>query len=104
MAMALLERAAAILIGDSERPTASGNAPAAAEATNELILAARAAISDLFAERRDDIRRSCAPALVDKEEALGYLLADALGRQLLTPEDARAVGKRAGRQAKAAGP
>ena len=42
--------------------------------------------------------QACAPALIDKEEILGYVLADALGRPLLTPEDARKIGKRAASQ------
>ena len=105
---ALRQRLLKMLTGEGERPVGSGEPAAAQEATNELILAAVEAFGPLrqgtwqwWAQNKDAIAASCSPALVDKEESLGYLLADALGHALLVPEDARTVGKRGFAQAKA---
>ena len=104
---ALQERAVKMLTGDGEHPRASGQAAAASEATNGLVLAAKAAVTGLWAAHAAEIRRCCAPVRIDKEEILGYLLADALGHPLLQPSCgkvpccgfcSRAVGKRAGAQ------
>ena len=101
-AASLAARLVEMLFGDGERPKASGEAPAAEKVTNNLIITAKEAVGSLWAARREEIRLSCAPAQIDKEELLGYLLADALGKPLLHSTDARTVGKRAGSQAKAA--
>jgi hypothetical protein len=63
-----------------------------AEATFELLETCTKAVNDLFGARRADIHESC--GALDREEALGYLVADCLGRELIDTE-ARAVGKRA---------
>jgi len=63
-----------------------------AEATFELLKTCTKAVNDLFGARRADIHESC--GALDREEALGYLVADCLGRELIDTE-ARAVGKRA---------
>jgi hypothetical protein len=40
------------------------------------------------------MKAACAPALVDEVDVLAYLIADALGRPILHPDDTNAVGKR----------
>ena len=74
----------------------SGNPPVASAVTNNLVTAVRAAIRALFKAQRDDICRSPErpDLMLSQEEAMGYLIADALGRPLLAPLDARPVGKR----------
>ena len=98
-----------MMTGDGEHPVASGEPLVAPEATNELIVAAVKAFGphirgawQWWEQHKDNIKACCSPAQIDKEESLGYLLADALGHPLLVPEDARAVGKRGFAQAKAA--
>ena len=74
---------------------ASGKPPVGA-ATNSLMYFASQAIHTLFEQRRTDVQRGCGS--LNKEVALGFLVADALGRRLLSDEQAREVGKRAGKQ------
>ena len=105
---ALRHRILKMLTGEGERPRASGEPSMVSEATNGLILAAVGAFGPLergvwrwWEDNKAEIKRCCAPARIDKEESLGYLLADVLGRPLLLSEDARSVGKRATSQATA---
>ena len=76
-------RAEHMLLGDGERPRASGMAPVAPQATNALVLDLRDAVSALWKARADGIKASCAPnvptGLVDEMDVLGWLTADALG-------------------------
>ena len=96
-------RAEHMLLGDGERPRASGMAPVAPQATNVLVLDLRDAVSAPWKARADGIKASCAPSvpagLVDEMDVLGWLTADALGRPLLHPDDTNAVGKRVATQA-----
>ena len=89
-ALALQQRGARMFLGVSAGPQASGDGRAASGATLELAKLATEAVEALWKGHRDEIRRCCAP--IDKQEALGYLLADALGRPLLPTEHARPVG------------
>ena len=70
------------------------------DATFELVLLAQQAVHELWEQRRADI--CCSPARadlqLDKEEGIGYLIGDILCGSLL-PDEARAIGKRAGKLA-----
>ena len=96
-------RAEHMLLGNGERPRASGMAAVAPQAINALVLDLRDAVSASWKARADGIKASCAPnvptGLVDEMDVLGWLTADALGRPLLHPDDTNAVGKRVATQA-----
>jgi hypothetical protein len=79
--------------GGNGAPASSAMQKIAAEPTLQLIKLAKQATSDLFQSQRDEVQRSWGTAL-DQEEALAYLLADALDRELL-PDEARKVGNKA---------
>ena len=102
-AAALAERAERMFLLGAEAPVASGGDAVAKTATYGLILAAVEAVEALWKQRGDEIRQRCAPTLptglIDKQEMLGYVLADALGRPLLPPEAARPVGRNGGNAA-----
>ena len=102
-AAALAERAERMFLLGAEAPVASGGDAVAKTATYGLILAAVEAVEVLWKQRGDEIRQRCAPTLptglIDKQEMLGYVLADALGRPLLPPEAARPVGRNGGNAA-----
>ena len=102
-AAALAERAERMFLLGAEVPAASGGDAVAKTATYGLILAAVEAVEALWKQRGDEIRQRCAPTLptelIDKQEMLGYVLADALGRPLLPPEAARPVGRNGGNAA-----
>ena len=53
-------RAEHMLLGDGERPRASGMAPVAPQATNALVLDLRDAVTALWKARADGIKASCA--------------------------------------------
>ena len=99
---ALRMRLVCMFTGEGERPQASGESGGVPQATNGLILDALEAARSFWKARKNEIRSCCAPAKIDQEEIRGYLLADVLGQPVLTPKDARAVGKRAYTQATAA--
>ena len=89
-------RASRMFLRAGKDPIESGNPPVASAVTNKLVTAVRAAIRALFKAHRDDICRSPErpDLMLSQEEAMGYLIADALSRPLLAPLDARPVGKR----------
>jgi hypothetical protein len=91
---ALKTRAEAMLLGEGERPAASRIDAVAEEATLGLVLAVRGVVAKLWADRQDDIKPSCAPALIDEVDVIAYVIADALGRPVLHPDDTNGVGKR----------
>ena len=64
--VALRERAESVMLGDGERPIASGIAAIASEATYGLIIAVRDVVSKLWAQRQDDIKSACSPQLIDE--------------------------------------
>ena len=92
-----------MLLGEGERPRASGMQPAAAQATNGLVIDLRHAAAQLWASSADAIKAACGPhmpsGLVDEYDVLAWLTADALGRPLLHPDDTNRVGKRIAAQA-----
>ena len=98
-AAALKERAVRMFVDRHGGLVESGGALAIVP-TYELVLHAQQAVHELWEQRRADICGSPErPDLqMDKEEGLGYLLGDVLRGQLL-PEEARAIGKRAGKLA-----
>ena len=85
----LRDRAESMLLGEGERPRASGMHPAAAQATNGLVLDLRHAVAQLWASSADAVKAACGPhvptGLVDEIDVLAWLTADVLGRPLLTP-------------------
>ena len=95
----LLQRARQMFTGGSGSVAESDESPCDVEVTVELLQLASEAVQTLFEQERAEVQRSC--TMLDREEALGYLLADVRGQQLL-PEEARAIGKRASKHVKAA--
>ena len=86
LATALKQRSERMFLRTGEDPIESGSLAVASEALNDsLVVAVRTAIRALYTTRRADICRSPErPDLqLSQEEAMGYLLADALGRPLL---------------------
>ena len=92
-----------MLLGEGERPRASGMQPAATQATNGLVIDLRHATAQLWASSADAIKAACGPhvptGLVDEIDVLAWLTADALGRPLLHHDDTNVVGKRIAAQA-----
>ena len=84
-----------MLLGEGERPRASGMQPAAAQATNGLVIDLRHATAQLWASSADAIKAACGPhvptGLVDEIDVLAWLTADALGRPLLHHDDTNVV-------------
>ena len=91
---ALLVRCVAMLLGEGEHPFASGIPAIASEPTYALVLAVRDVVGKLWEDQQGDIKAACAPLLIDEVDVLAYVIADALGRPLLHPDDTNAVGKR----------
>ena len=81
-------------------PKASKMNKAVAKPTNALVLNAIEAVKELWKERGydskypEETKRRLGYAL-DREEAVGYALADALGHPIISPVEARTLGKRA---------
>lgn len=110
----LIDRARAMFTGGSRRsgPSASGMAAAASEASDGLLVDATAAVNTVMKpctrKGRRLCGRECAVHLqcdpLDKEEMLGYLVADALGQPLLSTKYARSVGETARLRATKAAP
>ena len=90
----MTERAIALVLGGHGEPEASGKPPIATVASNELVHHAKIVVSELFEQRRAEVRMLSETARFDQEEALAYLLADLLGYELLADE-ARTIGKAA---------
>ena len=99
-----------MLTGEGDRPRASRSRFRLSKVTNGLILAIKEAFGPYkkhvwvwWEEHKAEMRRCCAPAKLDKEEATGYLIADLLSACTRAPplehDDARDVGKRAGSRA-----
>ena len=97
----LASRAALLMFTNGVgQPTRSKEPALAAVATRWLLKLAKDAVSELFELQREEVQRSWG-TLLDQEEALGYLVADSLGAELL-PEEARAVGVKARKRLTAA--
>ena len=96
----LASRAALMFTNGVGQPTRSKEPALAAVATRWLLKLAKDAVSELFELQREEVQRSWG-TLLDQEEALGYLVADSLGAELL-PDEARAVGVKARKRLTAA--
>ena len=98
---ALQEHACKIFVSDAGEPVASHGPPLATESTSLLVKLALEAIRSGPGVLALPARERVSPLgyALDDEEALGYLLGDALGHPL-DAQGARAVGKRAGKHYK----
>ena len=72
-------------------PRASGGEAITTVPTLWLVKLGMEAVKELFKQHRDAVHKSWGEP-IDKEEALGYLVCDALGTEL-TPTEARRIGK-----------
>ena len=86
----LASRAALMFTNGVGQSTRSKEPALATVPTRWLLKLAKEAVSELFVLQRDEVQRSWG-TLLDQEEALGYLVGDSLGTELL-PEEARKVG------------
>ena len=87
--------------GQRQAPTAVAKTGAAAKLTNELVWNAKDAVDALWKARgylklKPKQRKERLGYALDREEALGYLVTSTLHKPLLSPEEARTIGKRAG--------
>ena len=90
-----LQQRAALMFTSGEGVVEPSGEPPVAASNNELLLFASLAIHTLFEQRRADVERGCGS--LNKEIALGFLVADALGCSI-SVDQAREIGKRAGKQ------
>ena len=101
-AVTVLRSLAVLMFPEGKKaPVAAPIDGAPAELTNELIVNAKEAVKKLWADRRYDKlkpkeRHAALGYKLDKEEALGYVVCRAIHMPLLSPAEARTVGKRAG--------
>ena len=86
-------RAMQMFTGGDGAPRRSDEGPIATDPTLWLIKLAKEAVSELFAHHRNEVQRSWG-SMLDQEEAVGYLVCDAVGMDIL-PEEARTIGKAA---------
>ena len=96
--LCLLEIAELMLASGPGAPRAAQASDAFSAAgvhTYVLVRTAKVAVAELFRAQGAEVARSCEPRLMDKEEALGHVVAAALGRPLVHEADVRGVGKRA---------
>jgi hypothetical protein len=98
---ALLERAEFKFPEGNGAPRAAPKTGAPAELTNDLVVNARDAILELwnvrgYVKMKAPERKAKLGYALDREEALGYVVASALHKPLLTAFEARCIGKRAG--------
>ena len=96
----LAARATRMFTNGDGKPRTSGEDKIATVPTRWLLKLAKDATFELFTHHLDDVQQSWGAPL-DKEEALGYLICDALGIEVM-PEEARAVGKKSSKLLKAA--
>ena len=100
--MTVLRSLAVLMFPEGKKaPVAAPIDGAPAELTNELVVNAKEAVKKLWADRRYDKlkpkeRHAALGYKLDKEEALGYVVCRAIHMPLLSPAEARTVGKRAG--------
>lgn len=83
------------------KPKAVAKVGAAADLTNQLVVNTKDAIDKLWKARgylkmRPAMRHQRLGYKLDREEALGYVVTSALHMPLLSAEEARTIGKRAG--------
>ena len=89
----LNERTTVMFTEGDGKPRTSGKDILVKIPTLKLLKLARQAIFELFEQHAEAVQISWGTA-IDMEEALGYVIGDALGVELLLDE-ARAIGKRA---------
>ncbi len=97
----LQQMADSIFPESMSKPKAVVKAGTAAQLTNELVVNAKEAVDALWKARnylkmKPAQRKEKLGYALDREEALGYLVTSALHMPLLSPEEARTIGKRAG--------
>ena len=90
---AVRARATSLLTSGASALHWSSEPPLAAIPTLYLVKLVKEATDELLDRHRIDVHESCG-AQIDKQQALGFALGDALGRELLAGE-ARSVGKTA---------
>ena len=93
-------RAEFMLLGDGERPRATGWGRAVAECTIGFLLVVRAVVRQLWEAREEDIKAKCAAfmptGLIDEMDVLAFVLADAFGKPLLHHQFVRQAGRDSG--------
>lgn len=99
-AVVMRSRASAMFTGGDGVPGQSGEEKLAGAPSMQLIKTAKEAVHELFELQRAEVQRSWG-GMLDQEEALAYLICDALGLELL-PAEARKIGNKAGILLKAA--
>ena len=83
------------------RPRALPKGHSKAPLTNALLMNVKEAIDELLKQcgysalKKDEIKARLGYRL-DREEAVGYVLTGAIGKPMLSPKEARAIGKRVG--------
>ena len=87
----LSSRAAKMFTEGDGAPRTSGGEVIATVPTLWLVKLGMEAVNELFKHHRDAVHKSWGEP-IDKEEALGYLVCDALGTELM-PKEARRIGK-----------
>ena len=92
----MASRATCMFTEGNGKPRGSEEPAIATKPTLWLVKLAKEAVSELFVHHRDEVQQSWGEPL-DQEEALGYLVCDALGCELV-PDEARG-----GRRVPAAG-
>ena len=89
----MASRATCMFTEGNGKPRGSEEPAIATKPTLWLVKLAKEAVSELFVHHRDEVQQSWGEPL-DQEEALGYLVCDALGCELV-PDEARSIGKKA---------
>ena len=87
-------KATQMFTGGDGAPRRSGEGAVATAPTLWLIKLAKEAVFELFLHHRDEVQRSWG-TMLDQEEAVGHLVCDALGLEIL-PEEARTIADRQG--------
>ena len=91
---ALRERADLVLLRGSRGPAASGRPPLATSVTNELLGLVSEAVTALLAADAAAEQQQLAPQRALREKAVAWVVADAVGASLPTPDAAEKAGKR----------
>ena len=86
-------RATRRFTGGDGTPTTASPDPLVAAVTLMLLKLVKEAIHDLFQQHHGEVQRSWG-SMLDQEEAVGYLVCDALALDIL-PGEARTIGKKA---------
>ena len=95
----LLQMADAMFPEGQGAPRAMAKVDAAAEKSNELLVNAKEAVDELWRQRgldpkKPELTKARLGYALDKEEAVGYVVTGAMHLPRLSPDEARAIGKR----------